>query len=139
MQARVTLIDHTADLGVEVLAATPSAAAEALGLRLASLVCSGADLGPTRQFIVTASGLDGTETLVAWLNELLYTQQAEDLLISGISFGRCTATGIEATVSGVDFDPRLHQRHHEIKAVTYHQALLEPVTDGWRARVFLDL
>lgn len=139
MQSRVTLLEHTADLGIEAIAATPAAVAEALGLRLARLVCSGVDLGPVRSFAIAANGLDAVETLVAWLNELLYIQQAEHLLVSSIAFTRCTATTIDATVSGVDFDPRLHQRHYEIKAVTYHQALFEPVTDGWRARIFLDL
>jgi len=139
MQAKVTLLEHPADLGIEVVAATPTAVVEALGLQLTGLVCSGVDLGPLRSFSVVASGLDAVETLIAWLNELLYAQQAANLLISAITFERCTTTRIEATISGVDFDPHLHQRHYEIKAVTYHLAALEPVKDGWRAQVFLDL
>lgn len=139
MRAKVTLLEHTADLGIEVVAATPLAVVEALGLQLANLVCSGVDLGPLRSCAVVASGLDAVETLIAWLNELLYVQQSENLLVSDIAFERCTATRIEATVSGVDFDPRLHQRHYEIKAVTYHQASFVSVTGGWRAQVFLDL
>jgi len=139
MHAKVSLLEHTADLGLEAVAATPAATVEALGMALTRLVAAGVDLGPVRSVEVCAGGLDAVEALVAWLNELLFAQQSEALLITAISLEQCTATRICAKISGVDFDPRLHRRRYEIKAVTYHQARFAPTPDGWSARVYLDL
>jgi SHS2 domain-containing protein len=40
---------------------------------------------------------------------------------------------------GEKFDARRHQAKLLVKAVTYHQLVLEQTPSGWRAQVYVDI
>ena len=64
-------IEHTADLGVEVTAATFPALLAASGEALFALIADPRDIALREEIIVSASGDEPEELLHAWLCELL--------------------------------------------------------------------
>jgi len=88
---------------------------------------------------VTAHGIDLPSLLVAWLNELLYQCEVEELAPSDVQVLAVERDGIKGELSGEPIDRERHRLKGMVKAATYH--LLECRKDGelWRARVVFDV
>ncbi len=76
------------------------------------------------------------------LNELLFFKDSEGILL------RCPRCRVEeqagvwafqAELAGERVDPARHRPLADVKAVTLHLLSVERVSDGWRARVVLDV
>jgi SHS2 domain-containing protein len=78
--------------------------------------------------------------LVNWLSEILYLQDTEGWLFRDFEVDGLQERSVCATGCGERFD---HYRHHIkllVKAITYHQLVLEQTMDGlWRAQVYVDI
>jgi SHS2 domain-containing protein len=138
MTERFEILEHTADVGLRARAGTAEELFEALGEGLASL--QGAWFpgeGSERRVIVEAP--DPEALLVAWLDELLYQQEAEDAVFSSLAVDLVEDTRLEARVG---LAPREDRRLEGVgvKAATYHrlQVTREP-EGGWLAQVYLDV
>lgn len=138
------LVDHTADVAIEAEADTPGACLAEAALALGELLL-GRDprsVVPGQEMAFTVEAPDAEALAVAFLAELVWLQQSEDLLWLG--------GGVEATVAGttwraaakgngVRHDPAKHGRGVEVKAVTYHNVRFQRHGAGWALRVVLDL
>ncbi len=133
----VRLLDHTADVGLELDA--PDLAT--LFLRAAH----GAEalVGPTTPASAPAEIVtirlqadDAALLLAEWLRELLFLRQVRGLSFRQAQFDELTAHGLSARVQ---FAPAPGDAVREIKGVTYHG--LEAMQDGdsWHARVIFDV
>jgi len=135
--ASYRLLEHTADIGVELSATSLdglySAAAASLPTLL-ELAAGKAD--KTRD--IRLSGISRDGMLVDWYNELLYLLEQESFLASQARVEMTGETRLEARVSGRTLKTG-ESSGREVKAATWHQLELEPVGDGWRARIYLDL
>lgn len=137
------LVDHTADVAVEVEAATLEGLFEEAAAAFAAVVCDAHALrpGPPEAISVSAPALD--LLMVAWLSELLYHFDVHDRLVASarvrIAGDETSGYRLDATVGVDPFDPTRHAVKVLIKAVTYHALLVEPCTGGWRARVVFDV
>lgn len=138
MTERFEVLEHTADVGLRARAATAEEVFEALGEGLATL--QGAwfpDGGAERSVRVEAS--DREALLVAWLDELLYVQESEDAVFTGLSVDRVEPTSLAARVW---LSPR-GDREMEgvgVKAATYHRLRVDRELDGgWVGQVYLDV
>ena len=135
----VRTFDHTADIGLEVEAASlPALFAEAArGLR--DQIVAAEDVvaeGPAVELRVTASDLAGL--LVAWLGELLFRWDAREELFA--SFPALSIENDELVAQAELARLRAGaELLADIKAVTYHALSLETRGDGWFARVVLDI
>ena len=133
------IFDHTADLGVEVTAATQEAlyagAAVALFELLTDLEMVRADT--SRE--VSIAGGDAADLLVNFLRELLDAYNGEGFLMKSCLVQEVDSQHLNAFLTGESFDPARHRIEKEIKAVTYHQASVEKTEDGWLARVVFDV
>lgn len=140
------LVDHTADLAIE---ATGDDRGEALSEAALGLTCvltgrsQPHNLGtPDRemQFVVEAPDLDALA--VAFLAELLWLHESEDLLWVGGGVqveehgGLVRAT---ASANALHHAPHQHGRGVEVKAVTYHGLRFVREGAGWRLWVLLDI
>ena len=131
--------DHTADLG---LAVTGQSAAELYANAAVAVFDIITDLGrvearETRQIIVEG---DGPEDLfINFLREVLYLYNGEHWLLKEIRLTRIGDREIEAEAIGEPLDLRKHEICKEIKAVTYHQAMVRQAPGGWEARVIFDV
>lgn len=137
------LVDHTADVAVDIEAATLQGLFEEAAVAFADVVCDAASLRPgaLEPLAVSAQTLD--LLLVAWLDELLYMFDARDRLVASthvrITGDDAGGYRLEASVAFDAFDPARHEIKVLIKAVTYHALAVEPCAEGWRARVVFDV
>jgi len=133
------VFDHTADIGLC-----------AYGPTLSELFCNAAAgmqslLVPPQQVRsqvrreVSAQGPDLVALLVAWLNEFIFLFDTEYLLFKRFEISDCTGTQIRAVVWGEPYDANRHELSSAIKAVTWHEACVEPEAEGYRARVIFDI
>jgi SHS2 domain-containing protein len=76
--------------------------------------------------------------LFDWLNELLYTFDAEKLLLTKFDV-HVDEAGLQATCRGEPLDIDRHGADREVKAITYHGLKVESTGDGWLAEVIVDI
>lgn len=135
------LIDHTADLGMEIFGADPEAlfANAAKALFDVLVKTDGRDLPADRRREIDVEGGDWADLMVNWLREVLYLYNGEQQVLSRLEIRAVTDTRLRATVFTSDFDTGRHWVDSEIKAVTYHQIEVGPTEKGWWARVIFDI
>jgi SHS2 domain-containing protein len=136
-------LEHTADLGIEVRAATLDALFADAAAGLYDTILELAEIAPTRQgeLRVEAAALD--LLLVEWLEELLFRLDAQGELwlrcsvqVSEGAGGRWTAG---ARCDGERLVPGRHALKVQVKAITYHELEVARTEEGWCARVIFDI
>ena len=133
------VFDHTADLGVEVSAATLEELYAAAAFALFDLLTdlSTVRAGIAREIVVT--GQDPADLLVNFLREILYMCNGERFLIKTCLIRETTPQRLKALLRGETFDSGRHRMKQEIKAVTYHQASVCETEKGIVAKVIFDV
>jgi len=129
----------TADIGLWATGPTASALLEGLGHALYALLAEPRSVRPREERVVEVTGRDPAEVTVAFLGELLVLAESEGFLGRSIDVrtsGR-PVTSVRARIAGERYDPARHVGRTEVKAVTYHDLLFDPVAG--RARVIVDL
>ena len=133
-------LEHTADMGLVVrgrnLSELLTNAAQGLFETIA--VVDTVDETVSIEIHLTAESVE--ELFVAWLDELIYRHETEEIFFKRAAVQRCSETEMSATVYGepVNFDK--HEVYTEIKSVTYHQLQVVQKGDGsWFAQVIFDL
>ena len=115
-------LDHTADVGLEVDAAT-----------FAELV------DPDLHLTVRIDAGDRSELMVSWLSELNYRHQVDGLVFSRFEVVRVTDESLEATVWGEGIWGGRPAVFCELKAGTYHDLSVECSEEGCHARIIFDI
>lgn len=133
------IIDHTADVGLDVFGADPAALFATAARAMFDIMVAHESLRAAQSLSLTVEGADWPDLMVNWLRELLFLWSGKGLLVQAtkileISDGRITA---EVTVDS--FDPARHALGSEIKAVTYHQITVQRNLTGWEARIIFDV
>jgi len=133
------LIDHPADLGIAAQGETLSEAFEqaASGLMSVILDLSSVEAVVLKEVILQGSGLE--HLLVKWLSEVLYLYDGENFVGREFSICELRDDFLWATVRGEPFVADKHVTRLDVKAITYHQLLVEQTTGAGRVRVFLDI
>lgn len=141
------LVDHTADLAIEATGASRDEVLGEAALGLTSVLTGRPDahhLGKPDQevrFVVEAPDQDALA--VAFLSELLWLHESEDLLWlgGGVAVGPGAGGTLRVTATGnaTRHDPARHGRGVEVKAVTYHGLRFGRTADGWHLWVLLDI
>lgn len=132
-------IEHTADLGVEVTAATFRALIAASGEALFALIADLRNIDLREEIIVCASGDEPEELLHAWLCELLARFNIEGFVGKKCSIGQITADRVDGTIRGEKLDLNRHRFRTEIKGVTYHEFRVWQEDGLWHARIIFDV
>src|SRR5919201_2266411 len=124
--------DHTAELELEIEAATkPAVFADALEA-FAELVADGD--GPAAERELEVRGDEPAALLVGWLDELTYLAETQGFVPERATSLELSTGRLRATVRGRTGDPR-----HLVKAVTLHRLAFAADGEGFRARVVLDV
>ena len=136
---RYEVIDHTAEAGITVYAATPSDLFETAAEGMMSLIVDAASV-ESRVWVerrVEAEDLEGL--LVAWLNDLIAMLGAESFVPKVFVVDEVTETRLRATVHGEPVDPNRHRFRLDVKAATYHMLEISESDRGWSAKVIFDV
>jgi SHS2 domain-containing protein len=143
---RYRLLDHTADMAFEVEAPDWTgllvAATEALS-DVVRAVDADRDAEPLTwaRRSLEARGADREDVLVAWLGEVLWLFDGESVLVRHVDSIEADDVHARGAVRGIVVDPERAPPDRIVKAVTYHDLVVEEGGEGrpWRATVVLDL
>ena len=142
------LVDHTADLAIEATADSREEVLAEAALALTQVLTGRpqvhTSLRPVREASFHVDAPDESALVVAFLSELLWLSESEDLLWmgGGVTVEPLDDGGLRLTARGnaARHDPKLHGRGVEVKAVTYHGLKFGRGRDGkWHLWVLLDI
>lgn len=133
------LLDHTADLRVRIVGGSMAVLFENAGLALADLICDPQTIAPVETLCIDVTGDDPPDLMVNYLRELLYLWSGEERLIKSVEVIDIDPAAVSAMVTVERYAPSRHAILNEIKAVTYHQIVVEPTGNGWQATVVFDI
>jgi SHS2 domain-containing protein len=136
--ASYRVIEHTADAGIAATGATKAECFEQAAAGLYSLMVNPRRVREREARTLTVEGENDVQLLERWLQELLYVTETE-----GLVFGRFEVTmsdgGLEAACHGERMDSERHEFRGDVKGVTKHMTTVEQRSNGYRARVLLDM
>jgi SHS2 domain-containing protein len=130
------IIEHTADVGIEAVNTTLEGVFEQTALGLFDIL-DGWDPGPGDETAVHLEPADHGGLLVDWLNELLFIQDTNDIVFTGLNVGKVDEGGLEATIGTKPREKQLEGT--AVKAATFHRLSVEEAAGTWTARVYLDV
>lgn len=138
---RVEPLDHTADLGFKVRAASLEGVFLGGLEGLVRTIFQNPPRGGKRRRRLALEAEDLEGLLVRWLNELVYLIQTKGFVPAT---GRVRVEGregryrLEASLRGEAFQEGFGFQG-EVKGVTYHGLWIRPEGQGWAAQVILDV
>jgi SHS2 domain-containing protein len=135
-----TEIEHTADVGLELIAPDLRSAFERVAAAMFDMISDLDRIGTGWRRDVRVEGREGDleNLLIRWLTELLFVHESERVLLSSFDVRSLGRNALEAEVVGERYDPRRHTLKVEIKAPTYHGLVIRETDSGWRVRVIFD-
>ncbi len=134
-----TLIDHTADLGIRVRAASLPELFEEAAAALFDLLTDRSRVAAEAVQTLEVGGRDRPDLMVNWLRELLYLWNGDQRLVARTRVESIGEYALRALVWSEPFDAQRHELRHEIKAVTYHGIGVRHAEKGWEAVVIFDV
>jgi SHS2 domain-containing protein len=136
LENRYTIIEHEADIGLEIYGKNLSELFIHGGEALFSLITDPDTIEARCTRKITMNNEE--ESLVVFLNELLYLWDAEKFLPCSLSVSEETGR-LEFILAGELFDPGRHPVKKEIKAATYHKFAIQQQGNLLKATIFLDI
>ena len=136
-------IDHTADIGIEVTGNDlPGLFANAL-FGMTHILFGDHEPEPVNTIQISLTEPSLPDLLVSWLSEMNYRLSVGSFFVAEIQRIEIQNNGggfkLIAQIRGDDIRGFHDQMQTEIKAVTYHQMLVEERQGGWFARVIFDI
>ncbi len=138
-------LDHTADVGLRVHGPTPEQCLGRLALGLSAITLGGSEeltahpLKPESTRALEVSGEDRATIAVNLLRELLYVFDTEHCLPATCVVHRFDGDGAMLEFGMAPFDEDVYEDVTDLKAVTWHGARFEAVSDGWLAEIIFDI
>jgi SHS2 domain-containing protein len=130
--------EHTSELELHIEAASERVvfgdALQALGELAAEEREACGEPGGTVTRELSVAGADRAALLAAWLGELVYLAESEDLVPEALERLELSDSALSATIRARRGRPR-----HLVKGVTYHQLRFEESPGGFCATVVLDV
>jgi SHS2 domain-containing protein len=134
------VLEHTADVGFEARGRTRTEAFRNAGRALMSIIVDLETVRPRESVDLQATASGPADLLVNWLSEILYLQDTEGWLFCDFTIETLTNGSIRGAGLGEHYDRDRHQIKLLVKAITYHQLVLEKEKgNDWRAQVYVDI
>jgi len=133
------VFDHTADLGIDVSGKTQADLFSNAALALFEVMVDAAGIQTTQYREMAIEGADRTDLFVNFLREILYLFNGEGLVLTACRIAQIDEGRLTAEIRCGRYDARKHRVKTEIKAVTYHQAVVRHAEGKWIGRVIFDV
>jgi SHS2 domain-containing protein len=133
------VIDHTADVGIAVRAATLPELFETAAEAMFSFIVDAASVESRAWLERRVEADDLSSLLVAWLNDLLGVLSAEAFVPKTFVVDEVSEARLRATVHGEPVDAARHRFRLDVKAATYHELDVRGDDTGWTARIIFDV
>ena len=134
-----TLLDHTADIGIEVYGKDFSSLLENTAKALFSIITDISKVRPKSQSRIELHQNKEEEMMRSWLEQLLYQFNTSDMLFSQFKINISNRDHLTAQIWGEIFNDQHHLIHTEIKGITYHNFEVSESENGWFARIIFDV
>ncbi|MEX0670881.1 MAG: archease [Pirellulales bacterium] len=133
------IFEHTADLGIRVVAPTLEQAMADAGRGLFAVIAGDlVQIRPVAEESFAVAGTDPIWLLFDWMSELHAAFELRRMLLADFTV-EIGPTGLRATARGERYDPARHTLAHEIKAITQHELDLRQTAAGWEGRFIVDI
>ena len=133
-------IDHTGDLGIRARGKTLQELFANAAHALLETVAVLDTIDPIEQFQIHVESESVAELMVAWLDELIFRHEVDEVFFKHVEIVELSETRLSACAYGESMDFAKHVVYTEIKSVTYHQLSVCQSSDGeWTANVIFDL
>ena len=139
MKKTYHLIDHTADLGIQVFGSNSQELFTNAALALFDVITEMDVLKGLNSCNITASGEDWSDLMINWLREMLYLWNGREMLVKSVQILSLSENKISAKIYFDAYMPDRHTIKTEIKAVTYHQIQVKSSPSGWEAQIIFDI
>jgi len=136
---KYTIIDHTADIGIDVFGDTLQDLFSNAGFALFDIITDLSTVEYKVKHSLNIIGVDKEQLLVNWLSELLFLHDVKNLLFKNFCVNQLSDYQLNADVSGEVFDEKRHIIKTEVKAVTYHNLSIIQKDQQWKTRIIFDL
>ena len=133
------LIDHTADIGIDIFGNTMQQLFSNAAFAMFDIITDLSTVEKKDTRIIVVEGIDKEQLLVNWLSELLYLHEIKNMLFKEFYINDMNDIQLKATIHGELLDEKRHVIKTAIKAVTYHNLTIKQENDHWRVRVIFDL
>lgn len=137
--AEFELLEHTADTGFRVRAASPEELFARAAKALVAIALDPAQAVPRERRTAEASGEMLEERLVNWLNEVLWLLDGERWVPARVESVELQGAAVRGCLLGEPRDDARHPPRIVVKAVTFHQLAIREQNGMWEAEVFLDI
>ena len=135
MSAGFEEIDHTADIAIRAWGRDLGELFASAAHGMACQLTDASGVVQTTEYAIELEAYDAETLLVAWLAELLYLGERDDLVFTDYDIIEATPTRIRAVVRGGP--ARQHDRH--IKAVTFSEMDIVRTARGHETTVVFDV
>jgi SHS2 domain-containing protein len=133
------VLSHTADTGIQATADSLGSLIEVLSTGMFELMADCDRTGPSREVSITVEASSVEDLVVDTLSELLYESEIEDLVFCHFHVdvepetltARVRASGTPVASAEPVGPP--------VKAVTYHDLMVNRDSGGWHGRVYFDV
>ena len=139
MQNKLKFLDHTGDTGIQVWGDSLEDIFSIAAKGMFYVISESENIKSETEYPISLQADSNSELVVFWLSELNFLFATEGMLLSQVDQISVQDGRLEAVVTGEIFSPEKHEILREIKAVTYHQLILEQKNEGWFAQVIFDL
>ena len=133
------IVDHTADIGIRAFGRTEAEVFQNAATGMFSLIADLENVVETSDFLIEVEAEDRETLLVAWLNELLYLYDSNDMLLKRFELAELGETSLKGRAFGEPMDSKRHRLKTDIKAATYHMLRLTEESGRWQAEVIFDV
>lgn len=138
MEKEFEILDHTADVGIIAYGNDTSEAFANAAKGLFSLITELDDVAEIEYRDIELTAPDQESLLVAWLNELIYLFDAEQMLFKRFDITQLSPTHLRARSYGHKVDSAKHKLKIGVKAATYHLLKIEK-SNGCKVQVLFDI
>jgi SHS2 domain-containing protein len=125
METKFEVFEHTADTGIIARGGDIKEAFASAAEGMFSLITGLDDIEEAESREIDIKAADRESLLVAWLNELIYYFDTENLLFKRFDIASLSRTHLKATAYGEKADLSRHEIKIGIKAATYHMLKVE--------------
>ena len=132
------IIDHTADVGIIAYGGDIKQAFVNAARALFSLITELDNVEEVLYRDIEVTAPDEASLLVAWLNELIYLFDAENLIFNRFDIIKLNSTRLKARSYGERVDSSKHRLKTGVKAATYHMLKVDKA-NGCKVQVLFDI
>ncbi|OGP55143.1 MAG: hypothetical protein A2Y65_11090 [Deltaproteobacteria bacterium RBG_13_52_11] len=133
------LLDHTGDIGIKVRADNVKGIFQEAARALFDIITDLAKIEVHLDWEIAVEGSGLEELMVAWLTELLYLHEVEEVLFCDFTLWEIDERSVRGVARGEKFDAGRHVIKTAVKAITYHQLEIQEKDGRWYAQIIFDV